>query len=249
MKLPITCAQCMNEDISNAFPIGTVEFRDDGRYEVRCPKGHLSVTLLQQQKFEILFDIGAYAILDGYYREAVSSFTSSLERFYEFFIKVVCLSKGIEWENVGVAWKEVSKQSERQLGAFVFTHLHEFGCKPQLMSNNRTNFRNEVIHKGRIPNRQESLDYGQEVLNVIRPLLKIIKEQYGEAASKITFHYMHGNRKPEDSGMPTATMCLPTILSLSSGVESHDQRSLEQALNDLTDHNLMIDAIRSALKQ
>ncbi len=85
----------MIDDISSARPIAAIEFRDDGRYEVTCPKGHKSVTILQQQKFEVLFDIGAYAIVDGYYREAVSSFTSSLERFYEFFVKAVLLNKGI----------------------------------------------------------------------------------------------------------------------------------------------------------
>ena len=53
-----------------------LEFRDDGRYEITCPKGHSSFTIPQQQKFELLFDIGAYAITDGYYREAISSFTS-----------------------------------------------------------------------------------------------------------------------------------------------------------------------------
>ena len=96
MKLPVTCSQCMQDDISSSNIIGTVEFRDNGRYEITCPKGHTSITLLQQQKFELLFDIGAYAIVDGYYREAVSSFTSSLERFYEFFIKVLCISKGVD---------------------------------------------------------------------------------------------------------------------------------------------------------
>ena len=84
MKLPIVCAQCMRDDLQNATQIASLEFGDDGKYEVVCPKGHKSITLLQQQKFELLFDIGAYAIVDGYYREAVSSFTSSLERCYEF---------------------------------------------------------------------------------------------------------------------------------------------------------------------
>lgn len=68
----------------------TLEFRDDGCYGVCCSRGHTSVTILQEQKFEILFDIGANAIIDGYYRESISSFTSSLERFYEFCIKVFC---------------------------------------------------------------------------------------------------------------------------------------------------------------
>jgi hypothetical protein len=38
----------MIEDIGRARPIAAVEFRDDGRYEVTCPKGHQAITLLQQ---------------------------------------------------------------------------------------------------------------------------------------------------------------------------------------------------------
>ena len=78
MKLRIVCPKCMEDSNENARPIAFVEFRDDGRYEVTCPKGHQAIVFLQQQKFELLFEIGAYAIADGYYREAVSSFAASL---------------------------------------------------------------------------------------------------------------------------------------------------------------------------
>lgn len=55
-----------------------------------CQKGHKNFVILQEERFETLFQIGANAIIDGYYREAVNSFTTSLERFYEFSIKVFC---------------------------------------------------------------------------------------------------------------------------------------------------------------
>ncbi|WP_198557011.1 hypothetical protein [Enterovibrio nigricans] len=221
----------MQEDIANAMITATVEFRDDGRYEINCPKGHSSVTLLQQQKFEILFDIGAYAILDGYYREAVSSFTSSLERFYEFFIKVVCISKNIDWDKTQDAWKEVSNQSERQLGAFIFLHLQETGKKPTLLSNNKVKFRNEVIHKGKIPSKEQAIQYGQAVLDVIRPLLNVLKADYSEAVSNATFRHLSNTLTPSDDGIPVSTMCISTIISLSNGEPSHDQRGLEEAIN------------------
>jgi hypothetical protein len=150
----------MIDDIRSARVIAAVEFRDDGRYEVTCPKGHRSTTLLQQQKFELLFDIGAYAIADGYYREAVSSFAASLERFYEFFIRAVMLQRGIDSQVIHNAWKVVAAQSERQLGGFVFLYTLEFGRSPQLLSGARAAFRNDVVHKGRIPTRPEAVDYG-----------------------------------------------------------------------------------------
>src|SRR5690606_34252006 len=118
------------------------------------------------------FDIGAYAIVDGYYREAVSSFTSSLERVYEFFIKVICSSRGIDWNIIQKTWSLVSSQSERQLGAFIFIYLQEMGEKPALLHPDHIKFRNQVIHKGQIPTKQEALEYGQAILDLIRPLLK-----------------------------------------------------------------------------
>lgn len=211
----------------------TVEFKDDGRYEIMCPKGHSSITLLQQQKFEILFDIGAYAIVDGYYREAVSSFTSALERFYEFYIKVLCISRNIDWSNTQDAWKEVSNQSERQLGAFIFLHLQETRTKPTLLSNNKIKFRNEVIHKGKIPSREQATEYGQAVLDVVRPLLKKLKEEYDDAVSTATFQHLSNTRSPSDDGVAVSTMCIPTILSLSIGDAAYDERSLQDAISQL----------------
>jgi hypothetical protein len=223
----------MQEDIANAVIIATVEFKDDGRYEIKCRKGHSSITLLQQQKFEILFDIGAYAIVDGYYREAVSSFTSALERFYEFFIKVVCTSKNIDWTKTQEAWKEVSNQSEKQLGAFIFLHLQETGSKPTLLSNSKIKFRNEVIHKGKIPSKEQAIGYGQSILDVVRPLLKKLKEDYSDAVGTVTFQHLSNTRNPSDDGLAVSTMCISTILSLSSGEPAHDERSLDEAISQL----------------
>ncbi len=58
-----------------------VELNNDNIHEFVCPKGHRTFTQLQEQKFEILFDIASLALIDGYTKEAVSSYSSSLERF------------------------------------------------------------------------------------------------------------------------------------------------------------------------
>ena len=230
MKLPLTCAQCMIEDIPNALPIVTVEFRDDGRYEVACPKGHRAVTLLQQQKFELLFDIGAYAIGDGYYREAVSSFAASLERFYEFFIRAQMFQKGIDLQVIDNAWKAVAAQSERQLGGFTLLYALEFGRPPQSLSGTRVAFRNDVIHKGRIPTRSEALDYGQAVLDVVRPILKEAQDSFPEGVRHTIVRQISQSRTAADQGQSVATMSLPTIISLSITDASHHARSLEDAV-------------------
>ena len=70
-----------------------VEVNDDNFYRIECQKGHVTFTYQQQQKFELLFDFGAMALLDGYTREAVASMSAALERFYEFYVLIICLGE------------------------------------------------------------------------------------------------------------------------------------------------------------
>ena len=119
MRIQITCTRCGLNGTSQKRYL--VSYQDSGRYVVPCEHGHRDIQVLGQQKFEILFEIGANAILDEYYREAVSSFTSSMERTFEFFLKVVFFDKKMH-EQMNLVWKQMSNQSERQLGAFVSIH-------------------------------------------------------------------------------------------------------------------------------
>lgn len=230
MKLPMTCMQCLSEKGRPSEEFSFVEFRDDGRYDFTCINGHQTTTILQQQKFEILFDIGAYAILDGYYREAVSSFTSSLERFYEFYIKVLSIERKIDEKIFMTSWKMVAKQSERQFGAFIFLYTLEHGKSPILLSTANVEFRNDVIHKGLIPTKAEALSYGNDVLNVIRPVLKNLKENYKDSIGKAVFQHLNKRRIDSDKDKSVATMSISTILSLSVFDTAHDEQTLEKAL-------------------
>lgn len=63
MKLLMPCMACFQELGKPTNEFVTLEFHDDGHYEVCCSRGHTSVTILQQQKFEILFDIGLMQLL------------------------------------------------------------------------------------------------------------------------------------------------------------------------------------------
>jgi hypothetical protein len=237
MKLPIVCSKCMAEDIVTARPMEVVTFNDDGIYEALCPKGHTSFTILQQQKFEVLFEIGAYAIVDGYYREAVSSFTSSVERFYEFFIRALLLEKGLDEKVINESWKQIANQSERQYGAFIFLYTTEFGKSPRLPNEKNTKFRNDVIHKGKIPTLEEAVDYGQALLDVVRPILRDVKEKYPKGVEKtIELHLAHCQEKVGEK--PISTMGISTIISLYLNDSGHDDRSLEKALQELWRWNL-----------
>ena len=235
MRLLVPCMQCFQELGRPTEEFSHVGFRDDGRYEIKCSLGHETTTVLQQQKFEVLFDIGAHAILDGYYREAVSSFTSSLERFYEFALRVFLEQASKSDELFQNCWKKVTNQSERQLGAFVFLWASNFGESPELLSNPQVSFRNEVIHKGKIPTSEESIRYGNSVLGVLRPKMLALRERFAEEVSKVTFYHLRDCRSDSDNGKTVSTMGVSTIVSLTCGEISHHTMSLEEHLIRLSE--------------
>jgi hypothetical protein len=113
---------------------------------------------------------------DGYYREAISSFSSSLERFYEAFVNAVSIQSGIKDDDFSASWKKVSSQSERQLGAYVFVHLLFLNLPPQLLSDQDVAYRNAVIHKGNIPSRAKAIEFANSVYLVINKGIASLKE-------------------------------------------------------------------------
>jgi hypothetical protein len=223
----------MNDDVASAHFIASSELSDSCLYEVQCPKDHRSYVILQQQKFELLFDIGACALLDGYHREAVSSFTSSLERFHEFFIRASFIQSENSLSEFDVAWREMAKHSERQLGAFVATYLRECGSAPPLLSQNSIKFRNNVIHQGKIPERSEAINYGNAVLSNIQPALLVAKRKFPKGVEQLTASHLAGAHQKLPPGAKAATSCMPTILSLSRDDIADSDQTLEQALSKL----------------
>jgi hypothetical protein len=233
MKIPIFCLTCSinGQDVHASAQV--MDVRDDDRYEAVCPNGHSMTILLQELKFEILFEIGAYAIYDGYHREAVSSFTSSLERFYEFVIRIILDSSGLTDAVISAIWRPISKQSERQLGAFITLYGNAFQKAPPLLSDKEVKFRNDVIHQGMIPSRNDAIQYGQALLNLIRPTLREIRIKYPKSINKLLSDHLTACRG-ESKDPVVSTMGLGTIISLTNLTPGHDEQSLEEAVEKLT---------------
>ena len=79
MKLGLSpCPQCKNENLERQYYIRGGELLDGLAFRATCPHGHKTAIVLKAQKFEVLFDMGVSALLDGYCREAVTSFAAAL---------------------------------------------------------------------------------------------------------------------------------------------------------------------------
>ena len=169
------CALAATKNLPHAVidvPVPIAHVADDGRYEVRCQAGHVNTVFLDNVKFELLFEMGLSGLLDGHPREAVSSFASSLERFYEFYWHVAMEHLTLPEQERATAWKVVAKQSERQLGMFITAHLLLMKRAPILLNPNKeVKLRNDVIHGGYVPTSEEATIFGNSVMRFINQSL------------------------------------------------------------------------------
>lgn len=180
MKVLLTCMDCLQENGISDFRPVVVTVNDERFFKMTCPSGHQTLTVIQQPKHEVLFELGMNALVDGYPREAVTSFASCLENFYEFCISQVSLHNGVDRESVDSGWKYMAKQSERQLGAFVMLWLNYFGSAPTLLSDKSRSFRNRVVHQGYIPGLEETLAFGDDIVACVASNLRDMQHHLGD---------------------------------------------------------------------
>lgn len=174
MDFPSVCPNCQAQN--------RLEFADSSIHDVVC--GHCGARyclFLRKQKFEVLFDLGTRALMDGYAREAVASFAASLERFLEFYVRASTLERAANTERdfdaavsaLDATWRHVVSQSERQVGMFALAYLLREGREPDFLTARAlgADFRNKVIHRGYLPRREEVEGYAAQVFTLIDRLL------------------------------------------------------------------------------
>jgi hypothetical protein len=234
MRINISCPKCAQAAGGFAvFHVATI--REDGLYTGRCPKGHDLLVATQTLRHEMLFEIAMNAIVDGYRREAISSFAASVERFYEFSLRVLSKNRKVPEQIFDAAWKTVSSQSERQLGAFVFLYVVTFGQHPRILNNRMVQLRNDVIHRGVLPDKDQVLEFGAAAYELIQMGVQklraeciddvnvVLKEHVAEIAEKM------GNEYPRSFQVtPTA---LNVIKDISSGYTPFNQLLAERGIS------------------
>ncbi|MBM0743833.1 hypothetical protein JOY44_19790 [Phormidium sp. CLA17] len=238
MRIEIGCNICShdNSEENSSFVRYSrlCSVRDDGIYEFECPEGHRSTTVLLTPKHEVLFLIASNALLDGYLREAIASFAASLERFYEFVIRVICRSKSISQQDVEKCWKSVSKQSERQLGAFTILWFVEMGDPPDSLSNKMVELRNQVIHQGKVPSYEECIIFGKAVINVISPIERKMLDKFPDTHKDECFALSRSVRENHNQRLAMLSIDSP----LSAAIQ--ENTDLEISLEGLRLHRKIL---------
>jgi hypothetical protein len=208
-----------------------LDLEDDGAYVGRCDKGHEIRVALQNLRYEILYESGIVALHVGFHREAVSSIASALERFYEFAIRVFLTHSGLDDAAIDEEWKQVANQSERQFGAVAFLYLgviketfvppKRSGSIPEV-----TTFRNEVVHKGKIPTRVHAIEYARHVYDIVLAMraklvaldpdaVRLVEHRMGAFANRRALDKKAGPPKPTKDGLYSSgsTAFVSTMLS------------------------------------
>jgi hypothetical protein len=162
----------------------------------------------------MLFEIALNAIVDGYHREAVSSFAASIERFFEFAIAVLASNRAVEPSVFDAAWKMVSSQSERQLGAYIFLYVIAFGTVPVLLKSKMVELRNDVIHKGVLPNKSEAAKFGEAAYEVIQSGMQRLRGTCLNEVNKILGQHVAGIADGMGSRYSRTFQVTPTALNV-----------------------------------
>ncbi|WP_457807941.1 hypothetical protein [Kushneria sp. EE4] len=236
MKIFATCMECMKELGHPSFEPIIADYYDEPVAYIECARGHKSAFMLQSQKFEVLLESAANALLEGYTLEAASTLSSAYERFFEFAINVLCVKQKVKEEELEETFKQVSRQSERQMGAFLFLYLIEFG-ETYKINKNLVEFRNKVVHKGYIPTPSEIDGFGEKVYSEIYTITEKLKESCKDDIHTVIVKSMMERGKDLPSDMPRATSSGTMFFSLS---KAENYPSFSEALLSYQDVRKML---------
>ena len=171
MKLQIMCLECQKELSHPGFEFITTDYYEESIGYITCNRGHKSAIVLKSLKFEILLESAAKALLHGYTLEAASSLSSAYERTIEFAVLVLSRKLGSLFT---LTYKQMAKQSERQIGAFLAMYSAVFKSEFNL-STKIPPKRNEIIHQGKILNPSEVIQFGELVYAEIKLITDMLR--------------------------------------------------------------------------
>jgi hypothetical protein len=220
MKMLAICSQCLVNNGKSLY--NEVEIDEKGIFEFTCAEGHKNLNILQLHSFQILFDLGIKALMDGYTREGVSSIAVAVERFHEYCIEIFL--KKLPNEEYEKTWKLVSAQSERQLGAFYFLYLEKFNKAPVNILSKWIKFRNDVTHKGVIPKQEKAIEYAEYIYNYIKKIIIELKTLYNDNLD-VLLSFL--SRKLEKRDAHVGHINWPTFIELAQPIDYLENESFE----------------------
>ncbi|MBX9400368.1 hypothetical protein K4L06_03530 [Lysobacter sp. BMK333-48F3] len=213
MKTIVPCPTCgESEDTPTLF---FADYYDDHTIRAQCPLGHPVVAIVQNPKFETLLETGSDSLVLGQTLQASAAFSSARERAFEFATQVLLRRLGISRDVYRAMFKDMSSQSERQLGAFLTAHLAVTKTAFTL-NQSIPKFRNNVIHKGKIPPPDEALSFCSSVFDEIRLVCEVLRAHCREQIGAVILEKNSDRVRDLKGSTRIATVSLFSIYSITS---------------------------------
>jgi hypothetical protein len=233
LKMITICQKCAAPAGGRKATFMPGEVLDDGTIDIACPAGHHTVVALHLPKFDILFEGAGVALLDEYYRESVMGVAAAIERFFEFYIRVVCRKLGLPEAQLKASWKLVSNSSERQLGTFVFVHALHTRKAPDLKAYEKwKEMRNKTAHNGYLPTKAEARGYAGWAFGFLCELMIALR---ASAPSDFDGEILDAVRQVSTTRKVIGASGYMTMLSTTAPLSwTRDRRTFESALEYLS---------------
>ncbi len=204
MQILVPCIDCLNQgSFDQNLDMVVLTYYSERSVTARCRNGHEITIVLRAQLFEILIESGANALLSGFTLEAAVSFATGLERLYEFAIKVFCEHLQMPKSIYEEMFKHVTRQSERQLGAFLF--LYAVVTKSSYaLDEKRITERNKFVHRGEIPSPLVAKSFCKKIFEEAGTLVDILNRQCFKSVQRVIADEVESRRKTAPSSRMTA---------------------------------------------
>jgi len=257
MEILFSCSKCIDDKFNKRekqpyqLDAQYETINGSGFYDYTCTNGHRNIVVLQDLPFELLFQSAIVLLCNGYFRESVFNFAASLERFLEFCVKAFVFSKQHDFDLFDETWKGVSRQSERQIGAFYFLYLNIVNEPPQIIDDKMSRLRNDVIHKGEFISKHEAERYGKFVYDYInstrKKLESKVEKQWNIGMGRAVDYHLKQvfksiNNRLKDAGEDTEnqliqTTTIPTYVSISRPLPTS---SFEEIIADYISYHVKL---------
>lgn len=233
-----TCMQCLTDaQKKNLWLVNYTftHYRLKHHYEqpltFTCANGHNMVVVLQEHKFESLFEIALEDFIAGRYREAVFNFASSFERFLEFASRLLLWESGVRENEMTAWWNKVKKSSERQFGAFSTLFLSRFKAVPPFFEKieSMASVRNKVIHNGEDISYDEAYKYAQFIVSNINSVMKFLLENLSREKVLEFNRYEYSLKILDKYSNMTHMFCSSSKISWTTLTKSEQERDKKLA--------------------
>ena len=248
IKFYIPCLICQQETGIPNLVFKQEALNDEFCFLSTCSKGHKTITVLRNERFQLLFDMACNAYLNGDYKDSVTNAASAVERFHEYFINVVTLAPYTEsqelycqqYNNFLKTWRKVDNQTERQTGGFLMLYFCAFQTlPPKYFSNNTSNFRNEAVHKGHLPKQDKTLEYLEKCYMYMLEIIELLRTKYNESMIDLSLceNRIKAEKMNAALNLHVQTFAANSVINLNCSMEKTHKMNFETALKNYSEMN------------